>query len=239
MKPASVRLPALLPPLVADLAAVIALFTVFPILAPRLAEPRGANALLLSAGFLAFCAGVFALRRLQPARGGEREWATRNSRAILAVIFALAMTTAIAWQLGFFRSGLQVDTRDLGEGGSASYFVFGPGAWLGFAMVYVLVLAFNVRQSVQAHTGRWAVSAGLGLLATNAMLLLLSAQAAAMIGSGGLWLPVLYTGLLLLFVPPRLIFIDRATDFPSPMAYILLGLFLLVAGAYALGIITL
>jgi len=239
MKPASVRLPAILPPLVADLAALIALFAVFPLLGPRLAEPRGANALLLSAAFLAFCAGVFGLRRLQPVGGGEREWASRNGRAILAVIFALAMTTAIAWQLGFFRSSLQVDTRDLGEGGSASYFVFGPGAWLAFTMVYVLVLAFNVRQNVQAGSNRWTMLAALGLLATNGMLLLLSAQAAAMLGKGTVWLPIIYFALLLLLAPPRLIFIDRAADFPSPAAYIVLGLFLIVVGAYALGAIAL
>ena len=239
MKSESARFPAALPALAADAVALLALFTLFPSLVPGLAEPSGVNALLLSLGFLFFCIGVYVLRRLLPVGGGEGEWATRNWRAALAVLFAAAMSLAIAWQLGFFQSGLQVDTRDLGEGGSASYFVFGPGAWLGFAMLYVLVLAFNVRPSIPPVSGRWAAAATLGLLAANGMLLLLSAQAAAMLGDSGLWLPAIYVLLLLLFAPPRLIYIARATDFPSPNAYIILGLFLLVTGAYALGVITL
>ena len=88
------------------------------------------------------------LPRLRPMDGGDGEWAQRNWRVALAVAFAAIMSLAIAWQLGFFRSGLQVDTRDLGEGGSASYFVFGPGAWLGFSALYVLVLGFTVRPSL-------------------------------------------------------------------------------------------
>ena len=238
MKTTSPALPGILPALLADGVALLALFTLFPVMALQLAEPGGTNALLLSATFLLFCAGVYALRRLKPMEGSEGEWASRNARAGLAVVLALAMATAIAWQLGFLRSGLQVDTRDLGEGGSASYFVFGPGAWLGFAMVYVLVLAFTVRQSVAPGTPRWAAFATLGLLATNALLLVLSAQAAAMLGEDGLWLPAIYVALLLFFAPPRLIYIHRGAGFPSPAAYIILGLFLLVTGAYALGVIT-
>jgi len=231
-------LPAILPALVADVAGLIAMFVWFPPLAERLEEPGGLNALLLSGGFIVFCLGVFWLRRLRPAEGGDGEWAARNWRVALAVLFALVMSLAIAWQLGFFRSGLQVDTRDLGEGGSASYFVFGPGAWLGFAALYILVLGFTVRPSVEPGSGRWSAVATLGLLAANGMLLLLSAQAQALVGQAALWLPLLYAGLLLLFLPPRLVYIARGPGFPSPAGYVTLGLFLMVVGAYALAIIT-
>ena len=88
------------------------MFVLFPPLAERLGTPGGVNALLLSGGFVVFCAGVFWLRRLRPMDGGEGEWAPRNWRVGLAIAFAAVMSLAIAWQLGFFRSGLQVDTRD-------------------------------------------------------------------------------------------------------------------------------
>ena len=237
MRNQTALLPTLLPPLAADVAGLIAMFVLFPPLAERLDEPGGLNALLLSAGFIVFCLGVFRLRRLRVMGGGEEEWAARNWRVALAVLFALVMSLAIAWQLGFFRSGLQVDTRDLGEGGSASYFVFGPGAWLGFSALYVLVLGFTVQPSVAPGSRRWGVTATLGLLATNAMLLLLSAQARVFAGEAALWLPLLYAGLLLLFLPPRLVYIARGPGFPSPAGYVTLGLFLMLVGAYALAII--
>jgi hypothetical protein len=151
-----------MPALLADAIGVLAMFLLFPSLSQRLSEPNGLNALLLSGGFAAFCVGVYWLRRLRPMSGGE-EWATRNWRVVLAILFALVMSLAIAWQLGFFRSGLQVDTRDLGEGGSAAYFVFGPGAWLGFSALYVLVLGFTVRPSLEPGSGRWTVAATFGL----------------------------------------------------------------------------
>ncbi len=231
-------LPSILPPLLADAAGLVAMFVAFPPLAEQLSEPGGINALLLSGGFIAFCIGVFWLRRLRPVDGGDGEWATRNWRVALAVLFALVMSLAIAWQLGFFRSGLQVDTRDLGEGGSASYFVFGPGAWLGFSALYVLVLAFTVQPSLEPGGGRWATAATLGLLAANTMLLLLSAQARALAGESAVWLPLLFAGLLLLFLPPRLLYIARGPGFPSPAGYVTLGLLLMLVGAYALAIIT-
>lgn len=237
MKPSNALLPSVGPALLADATALLALFFLFPALSQRLATPGGGNALLLSAGFLVFCGGVYILRRLQPVEGGG-EWASRHWRAALAVALAFVVSLALAWQLGFFRSGLQVDTRDLGEGGSASYFVYGPGAWLAFSMLYVLVLAFTVRPTVAPAAGRRPAVATVGLLAAHVLLLLLSAQARAVVGGSAGWLPAIYPLLLLLFVPPRLLYIARATIFPSPAAYILLGLFLTIAGAYALGIIS-
>lgn len=230
--------PVILPALLADVAGLAAMFVLFPPLAQRLNEPNGINALLLSGGFVVFCLGVYWLRRLQPMAGGEGEWAARNWRVALAVLFALTMSLAIAWQLGFFRSGLQVDTREIGEGGSASYFVFGPGAWLGFSALYVLVLAFTVRPSVTPGSRRWTAVATLSLLATNVMLLLLSAQARSFAGEAALWLPLLFAGLLLLFLPPRLVYVARGPGFPSPAGYVTLGLFLMLVGAYALAIVT-
>lgn len=238
MKPQRSLSIAILPALLADAAGLVAMFVLFPLLAARLGEPSGINALLLSGGFIVFCLGVYWLRRLRPMGGDDGEWAQRNWRVALAIAFAAAMSLAIAWQLGFFRSGLQVDTRDLGEGGSASYFVFGPGAWLGFSALYVLVLGFTVQPSIAPDSNRWMATAALGLLAANLMLLLLSAQLRAIAGEAAWWLPLIFAGLLLLFLPPRLVYIARGPGFPSPAGYVTLGLFLMLVGAYALAVIT-
>ena len=55
--------------------------------------------------------------------------------------------------------------------------------------------------------------------------------------TAALWLPLLYAGLLLLFLPPRLVYVARGPGFPSPAGYVTLGLFLMLVGAYALAII--
>lgn len=225
--------------LVADVAALVALPVVFPALSLRLREPSGANALLVSLTFALFCLGVYGVRRLEPLAGADGEWTSRGRRTGLAVFFALLASLALAWQMGFFRSGLQVDTRDLGEGGSASYFVFGPGAWLGISMVYVLVLAFTVRASV-ALSWRWFAWAGFGLLAANGMLLLLSAQAGAMIlasdGNRAVWLSLSFACLLLLFAPPRLVYLARVVPRSLPF-YLGLASLLIVIAACTLALI--
>ena len=94
-----------------------------------------------------------------------------------------------------------------------------------------------MRPSLPPGSPRWTTAATLGLLAANAMLLLLSAQARAFAGEAALWLPLPYAGLLLLFLPPRLVYVARGPGFPSPAGYVTLGLFLMLVGAYALAII--
>ena len=237
MKTQSALFPAVLPALVADAIGLVAMFLLLPNVSERLSQPSGINALLFTGSFLLFCLGVFWLRRLRPMAGGG-EWASRGWRIGLAAVFALIMSLAIAWHLGFFRSGLQVDTRTLGEGGSASYFVFGPGAWLGFSAVYILVLGFTVTPSIDPAGGRWPLVATLALLATNIMLLFFSAQARVIVGEAGLWLPLVFALLLVLFLPPRLVYVACGPGFPSPAGYVVLGLFLMLVGAYALAVIT-
>jgi hypothetical protein len=211
--------------------ALVGMLLFFPAISSLFKEPSGVNALVLSLGFVVFCAGVFFLRRFQPARDDDREWLARSHRIVLAVIFAVTMSLAIAWQLGFFESGPLVDTRDLGEGGSAAYFVFAPGAWLGFAFVYVLVLAFSVNPNINPASRNRPVVAFLCLMAINAMLLLLSAQANAVFGGDSLiWIPLIFIWLLILFVPPRLLYLARTSE-RSPREALVIwgGLILLVS----------
>jgi hypothetical protein len=229
MKSRDLSTAVIFPAILADFLAIMALFTVFPILVERFSEPTGMNALILSLGFLIFCVAVYWLRRLIPVPGGKDEWLPRGWRTVLAVFFALTMSLAIAWQLGFFESGPVVDTRELGEGGSAVYFVFAPGAWLGFALIYVLVLAFTVTPRIEAANSRRGVGAFLSLLAINGMFLLLESQAYNLFaGRSFFWLPVAFVWFLGLFLPPHLLYITRTSEQASPSAYLLLGTFLVV-----------
>lgn len=211
-----------MPVLLADLAGLAGLYLWWPALAQRLAEPNGRNALLVSTVFILFCVGVFVLRKLRPSPNGVEQWLPRGWAIGLAVIFALTISLTIAWQLGFFASGALVDTRELGEGGSAVYFVFGPGAWLGFSLLYTLVFAFQVSPSILYERPGYSVWAFLGLLAGSAMLVILAAQAGVLSHSWA-WAAATFVWLLVLFGPPRLIYATRTVGLDSRLGRVMVA----------------
>jgi hypothetical protein len=140
--------------------------------------------------------------------------------------------------LGFFRSAAAVDTTQLGEGGSSSYFVFGPGAWLLFSLLYVLVFAFNVTPRIEPGGAGYVVAALFGLVAVNVLLLVLVAVARAiLLATGAAWWWALpgFLLLVLMFVPPRLLYVSRTIGLSvrSPAAYGVIAVYLLILGIFA------
>lgn len=221
---------------VVDVVAFAATTLVLPALTPVMQQKGGMSALILGGAFLLFVAGVYVFRKLAPTPHGDATWLSRGRRAALALLFAFVISTGLAWQLGFFDSGLVLDTRQMGEGGAMSYFVFGPGAWLAFSLLYVLVFAFNVNPSIEYGDVGYGLAALFGLVATDVMLTVFVAQGRAiLLETGAPWwwvLPALLL-LILLFGPPRLLYISRTIGLRSPPAYIVVALFLLVLGIYA------
>lgn len=204
-----------------DVLTLIAAMTILPSLTRMMTTPNGVNALMVAGVFFFFAGGIFIIRRMKIAPDGAAEWLTRGQRSVLALFFASMLSTTLAWQLGFFRSVFQVDTTQMGEGGSASYFLFGPGAWLAFSLLYVLVFAFTVEPRIE-YGGKWYWPAAiLGLVATALMLLVLVAQAnviAAIIDA--LWWGVIaFAVLVVLFLPPRLLYLSRVMGLRSPPSY--------------------
>lgn len=224
-----------------DVATLITLRLVLPGLATRFSSLSGWNALIVSGVFLLFAAGVFLFRRLKATSSGSTEWLSRGARTALALSFALVISLALAWQLGFFASSSQVDTTQMGEGGAASYFVFGPGAWLAFSLIYVLVLAFNVDPVIEPDRPGYLIAGLIGLLASAAMLIVFAAQAQVIqMQLEGLWWPVLtFLILALLFLPPRLLYLSRTTGVRSPLAYGVVAVLLLLLGVVVWQVATL
>jgi hypothetical protein len=221
---------------VVDAGAFAASVFVMPDLVDRLQTVSGMNALLVGGAFLLFCVGVYLFRLLKVTPSGESRWLSRGLGIALALFFAFVISLAIAWQMGFFESMGLVDTRELGEGGSAAYFVFAPGAWLAFSLVYVLVFAFNVTPRIEPGGPGYFIAALIGLVAANVMLLVLAAQGRAVLSSiaaAPWWIILALVILILLFLPPRLLFVARALGLRSPMAYGVIAVFLLVLGIYA------
>jgi hypothetical protein len=215
-------------------------FATVALLLPRfvliLREPGGLGALLVIGAFLLFVAGVFVARRMKPTPSGREEVLSRPWRVGLALLFALVGSLAMARQMGFFASGPVVDTTQIGEGGSMSYFVFGPGAWLALSLLYVLVLAFNVTPAIENTGVGYGAAALFGLATADAMLTVFVAQGRvilAEIGAGWVWILPAFVLLLLMFGPPRLLYVSRTLGLREPMAYGVIAVFLLLLGICA------
>lgn len=207
---------------------------VLPWLVPIMQKPGGIGALILVGAFLFFVFGVFVFRRLEATPNGTVDWLSRPWRMGLAVVFSLIIGLALAWQLGFFASGLLADTTQMGEGGSASYFVFGPGAWLGLSLLYVPVFALRVNPAISPTPAlRYGIWALVGLLATAVMLVVSVTQARAILlqtGAEWWWTIIALALLIVMFGPARLLFVSRALGLRSPYAYGAIIVFLMVLG---------
>ena len=204
-----------------DVITVLVARLALPELVSRFQQPNGWNALVVSGVFLLFVVGVFLFRRLKATPQGASEWLTRGTRAALALFFAFILSLMLAWQLGFFASAFQADTKQMGEGGAASYFVFGPGAWLAFSLIYVLVFAFRVEPALDESKMGYRIAAFLGLAAAASMALVMAAQAhviGQLLDGGWGWAIFALIALALLFLPVRLLYLSRTTGLRSPPA---------------------
>jgi len=220
-----------------DALTLIAALFILPQLITRMETPGGWNALLVSGAFLLFIIGTFMIRRMMPTAAGTAEWLTRGQRSVLALIFAFFFSLALAWQLGFFRSAFLVDTTEMGEGGSSSYFVYGPGAWLAFSLAYVLVFAFRVEPRIESGSRGYWTAAVFGLATTAVMTLVLAAHGQAIaqqFGGGWLWSLITFAVLILLFLPARLLYLSRTTGLRTMPGYLATAGLVILLGVLAM-----
>ncbi len=227
-------------PLLADGGAAILLLGWMPALSVRLLEPSGWNALLLVILYVLFCVGVYLSRKLLPQVENERwlppAWLMNNKvRGALGLLIAFFLATTFAYQLGYFEAVFEIRAGLLNEGATSAFLVYAPGAWLGFAMLVVLVFAFPVDTNLPPSSNRYTPLALLSLILTNSLLVFTSAQALAMINGLalapgiGLWLLVL-AALTLTFLPARAIYQSRQ---PTLGGWLTLAVLLLLASSLA------
>lgn len=208
-------------PLVADILVMLLAIPLFLPLAHQLLAPSGLNALLMTGGFILFGIGVYIVRKLTAVNETTDPDQVLSSRlrGVLAFLFGLVLVGAIAHQLGYFASIQVTDIGDIDEGATAAFYTFAPGAWLGFAMLYILVLAFPVRPTIPVGNATYTAAALFTLLTYGLMLLLLAAELAVVLTPLSpfwrlVWFIVL---LLLLFLPPRLLLAARFSPPGTPL----------------------
>ena len=211
-------------PLLADGLALILSLPLLPSLANRFTTPSGLNALLIFAGYVLFCSGVFLLRKLadKPDRSDRPVRFTRQLFIILAIFFGIGMMLFLSQQLGYLDL-IFTDPYSLGEGQAAAFFVFAPGAWLGVSLFYIPVLAFTVTPTVAPDSGRYTFQSLFGLLAMNGMLLLAASQLKALASSSGVgWFVSSLVLLTIWFGPPRWLYEEKQSNSLSFLTFALL-----------------
>lgn len=219
-------------PLLADAAGAAGLVLLLPSLAAQFAEPSTINVLIIGGAFVLYCTAVYLIRKLEPAADAERlsrlpAWLTQTiTMRLLAIFFALVLAVLLLQQFGYWDSIFVADDRILGAGESASFFVYGPGAWIAASLFYVLVLSASVRVTIEEESRNYVGLALLALLGVNGMLLLGTAVLQStqlfsgwpgMVGAFGL--------LVVLFAPPRVWFLAKRPSLLAALSYFGLLLF--------------
>ena len=219
-------------PLLADAAGVAGAILLLPTLTTQFAKPSTINVLIISGAFVLYCTAVYLIRKLEPAADAQRvsrlpRWLTQPlTMRLLAIVFALALAVLFLQQFGYWDSIFVVDDRILGAGESSSFFVYGPGAWIGASLFYLLVLSASVRVTIEETSRNYAGLALLGLLGVNGMLVLGTAVLQATNLFNG-WLGIVGAFVLLglLFAPPRVWYLVKRPSFLATLSYLALLLF--------------
>ena len=217
-------------PVFADFLAMLVLFSRLG--GKSLQTPSGMNSLVLGILYSFLCVGVYMIRKLEsstiPSRWQPPEWLLNiKVRRVLALLFGLMLMTMLAFQLGYFATALDLRTLTMDEGNSSAFFVFAPGAWLGFSMLYILVSAFPVNANIETSNGKYVFVAVLGLLLVQGMLLFTVIQIQTLlwlVGANMRFLLVFLSVIILLiaFVPPRVLYQKRVPYLPGWVSLFLL-----------------
>ncbi|WP_420629351.1 hypothetical protein [Candidatus Leptofilum sp.] len=219
-------------PILADAAGAAAMILLLPTLVAQFAEPATINVLILSGAFVVYCTAVYLIRKLEPAADAGRvsrlpAWLTQTlTMRVLAILFSLAFVVELLRQFGYWDSIFVVDDRILGAGESASFFVYGPGALIGSALFYVLVLSASVRVTIEDASRNYAGLVLLGLLMVNGAVLVGTAVLQSIPLFNG-WLGMIgaFVLLILLFLPPRIWYLSKRPSLLAAISYLaLLGL---------------
>ena len=219
-------------PLLADAAGVAGVILLLPTLTALFVEPSTINVLIISGAFVVYCTAVYLSRKLEPAADAERlsrlpAWlAEPLTMRLLAILFSLALAVLFLQQFGYWDSIFVVDDRILGAGESSSFCVYGPGAWIGVSLFYVLVLSASVRVTIEEESRNYSGLALLGLLGVNGMLLLGTAVLQSLnVFSGWLGMSGAFVLLGLLFAPPRIWYLAKRPSLLATFSYLFLLLF--------------
>ena len=217
-------------PLLSDLLAVGMAILLLPVLSTRFQAFSFMNSVVAGLFFLVFCLAVYGMKRLRPAAGSGRaplpSLLEPRPLTVLAVIFSLALTTAVSYIAGFLDSVVAVNRGLLDEPSVTVYLLLTPASWFGLSLIYVLVITAETEPSVAPGSGRRALVTLLALLGVNLMAIMMTAVLQAVIARFGpaafspLLFVIVFSLYLLLFGPPRLLYLARQRSWTGVVTFL-------------------
>lgn len=219
-------------PIFVDLLSILIAVAIWQNLMSQFKVNNGLNAGIIGLFFMLFCVAVFWLKKLeveQPTRSIPLQWLSDNKLRALGSLFGIALAAGLAHQLGYFDLIMEVNDRELGAGESSAFFVYAPGAWLGAGLIYTLVISSTSAPRYRIGQSEYWSRTGLGMFGVNLMLIIGTAELTAVCQSTPIFMAtgIVTVLLILLFLPPRLIYLKKQDSLAS-LASFTLFLFVLL-----------
>lgn len=230
-----------LPALLADLLAFALALWFLPQLSQQFQNLAFFNSVLMGIFFLIFCFSVYGIKKLLPITLSGMTIPSllleKRLLSILGVFFALTISAAVAYVVGFLDSVVAINRGLLDEPSVTIYLLLTPASWFGLALIYMLVLSSETEPGVEPSTLRYGIVSLLSLLGINMMGLAFVAVGQA-VSARFDTVPASATALLLnlllfllLLGPPRLIYTARVRQIIPIASFLLLIAYFAVAAA--------
>lgn len=227
---------------VADLLGFALVLLLMPQISRQFQNLSFFNSVLMGIFFVLFCLSVFGLKKLRQTSTVSAEFSSRflqkRTLSVLAVFFALSISTATAYVVGFLDSVVAINRGLLDEPAVTIYLLLTPASWFGLALIYMLVLTNESEASVEPTAVRYGLVSLLGLIGVNFMGLVFAAVWQAVwtrfssVQSATVpMVLVLFVLFLLLLGPPRLIYLSRNPQLASVLTFLPFVLYLAAIAA--------
>jgi hypothetical protein len=211
----------------ADLLGILSLIGLISPLSERFSTISNYNAIILIAAFLMFCTAVYLIKRLEPLPNAVHllpRWLTAvTTLRIFGLLFGVVLAIFLAHQFGYLNTISLVGSFGLNAGEASSLFVYGPGAWLGLGLIYVLVLSSTAVPRFHTQSNSYHRMTFFGLLGVNLMINVIAAETNALLNRSGIaWDLVKLLMFGLLFLPPRLTYVAKVNQVWHLFSFIIL-----------------
>ena len=230
-----------IPSLLADLAGLGLAYLLIPLLSRQFQDLSFGNSVLMGVFFLLFCLSVFAIKKLRPLSGREIALPAflfeKNILGALGVLFALSISAATAYVVGFLDSVVAINRGLLDEPSVTIYLLLTPASWFGLALIYMLLLTSDTEATVEPTTARYWLVSLMGLTGVNLMGVVFTAVWQALwarlsgIQGAGYFLFLNLVLYLFLLGPPRLFYLVRNHRLVSVITFLPFILYLAILAA--------
>lgn len=230
-----------IPPILADLTGLALTFLLLPALTVRFSQLSVINSVIMGFFFVLFCLSVYGIKKLNDDGKGGRILPPllleRRTLGALGVLFALFISLATAYVVGFLDSVVAINRGLLDEPAVTIYLLLTPASWFGLALIYMLVLNSDVEATVNRDEYRYLLVSFLSLSGVNLMLVVATAVWQAVwsrfeLAEGATVFLILNFVLnLLLFGPPRLLYITKNPRVIAILTYLPLLITLTILAA--------